>query len=179
MCWILSSLRWICVASDVDFVSSYGVRAALLRYSTALPNPGMGDWKGSLNKVTIPGQKSWDTFANTRQIHAFPLCNVDLKRPCKHPESLQANPTLLEGGGERAVTKTVWQTEQQMQAFFINVQFCTFLLGVPRTFGMHMCMCLSMYIHVHVYYFTVQHSPTNTVSNYSLYVVPCRCMLKN
>ena len=56
-----------------------------------------------------PGEKSWDTFAKTPQIHAFPLhplCNVDLKGP-SHPESLQALSTLLGEGRGRTVTKTV------------------------------------------------------------------------
>ena len=56
-----------------------------------------------------PGQKSWDTFAKTPQIRAFPLhplCNVDVKGPT-HPESLQALSALLGVGGGRAVTKTV------------------------------------------------------------------------
>ena len=68
-------------------------------------------WGGALRDDTKngcvgdynPGQKSWDTFAKTPQIRAFPLhpqCNVDLKGS-SHPESLQALSTLLGvGGGE-------------------------------------------------------------------------------
>ena len=80
------------------------------------------------------------TFAKTLQIRAFPLhplCNVDWKHPL-HPETLQALSTLLEGGGERAVTKAVSykQSNRLTQGVFHKCPILrVFFSVVPRTFG--------------------------------------------
>ena len=93
-----------------------------------------------LSSMYNPGQKSWDTFAKTPQIRAFPLhpqYSVDLKGS-SHPESLQTLSTLFGGDRGRAVTKTVRykQSSRLTQDVFHKCAILrVFLPGVPRTFG--------------------------------------------
>ena len=89
--------------------------------------------------VYNPGQKSWDTFAKTPQIRAFPLhplCNVDLKGP-SHPESLQALSHCLgvEGGRQWPKQCDINRAADLRKAFFTNVQFCVCFCRVSQVFA--------------------------------------------